>query len=238
MASDSETTFQVRPSQVTVWLVSILSVLFFFHLCGLVSEYLFGYDSLKGLVPLFDMGLEQNIPTLFSFVCFLTAAALLAFLSMAQARRGEAFGLWAGLSLLFLFFAVDEAASIHEKLGYHLDRSGIPDYLKLDWIIPYAILTCLVGVIYLRFWLRLPKHFRKLFLLSGALFVVGALGMELVFVYLNLSYPVEHISIAISETIEELFEFSGLILFIYSLLAYLEDQFGTFSLQLGGEKKG
>ena len=47
------------------------------HLLALLSQYGFSYDYLKGLVPMFNLEHEQNVPTFFSSLQLLIAAALL-----------------------------------------------------------------------------------------------------------------------------------------------------------------
>ena len=67
---------------------------------------------------------------------------------------------------------------------------------------------------------RLRDRFRKLFVLAGSTFVLGALGFEIIFRKLYKIYQVDHVSVTIFATVEELLEFGGLIIFIYALLSY------------------
>lgn len=78
-----------------------------------------------------------------------------------------------------------------------------------------------VVAFFFRWVLSLPATTRNLFLLSGGVFVLGALGFEFVEGYLYKQYGIDHIYNRVMYTLEELLEMSAVILFIYALLNYL-----------------
>ena len=65
--------------------------------------------------------------------------------------------------------SMDEIAGLHETVNSLIDFS---------WTIPGGILAALFDLAYLRFLLHLPSRTRWLFLLSGIIFVTGAVVVE------------------------------------------------------------
>jgi hypothetical protein len=48
------------------------------------------------------------------------------------------------------------------------------------WVIPAGLLAMVVGLIYLRFLRHLQRETRRVFVISGILFIAGAVGMEMI----------------------------------------------------------
>ena len=227
---------QLRPRGVSQFLVSILVLLTIAHGIAMIARYYFGFETLKGFVPMFNLSAEKNFPTLVSTIYLVSCGCLLVIIAAAHKRRGEPFILWAFLGLIFFLLGLDEFTSIHERVGVILRPENVPVLFSVFWVVPYGLLVLVLGVMYLKFLFRLPLRFRKLFILSGALYVFGALILELPFAYLYLEYGAGNIFIAILSTFEEVFEICGVSLFIYSLLSYLAVQFAPFSLGVSEEQ--
>ncbi|QXD23155.1 hypothetical protein F7C95_14625 [Opitutia bacterium ISCC 51] len=136
------------------------------------------------------------------------------FVIVAHKREGNTHFQWALLGIIFPFLALDEASSIHETIGYLVFVSNIPILIYPPWVLPHSILLIFGGVIYFPFLKNLPDRFRKLFVLAGGTFVLGALGFEIIFGKLYNIYHDDYVSVAIFATVEELLEFGGLIIFI------------------------
>lgn len=137
-----------------------------------------GDDRLYGLVYVFGLGAERNVPTLYSTLALLVGAGLL----MLIARHSKTDRLyWWVLGGTFVFLALDEMMGFHEKLvgpvGNALKTSGAFHYA---WIIPYGLAVLAFGIAFSRFLLRLPRHTAIRFVVAGAIFVAGAVGMEMV----------------------------------------------------------
>lgn len=227
---------QLRPRGVFRFLVSVLVFLTVAHLLTLIAEHFFGYKTLKGFVPMFNLNAEKNVPTLVSTIYLATCGCLLAVIATAHKRRGEPFLLWAFLGFIFFLLGLDEFTSIHERIGTSLSPGNLPVLLKVFWVVPYGLLVLVMGVMYFKFLFRLPLRFRKLFIVSGALYVFGALILELPFAYLYIEFGPGNIFIVILSTFEEVFEICGVSLFTYSLLSYLAAQFAPFSLGVSDEQ--
>ena len=123
-----------------------------------------------GLIDTFDVNIENNVPTFFSTFLLVSCAALLAVIANqpAVARREAAY--WRWLCLIFLFLALDEDASLHELLIEPMKR-----HLPLDgplffaWVIPYGLAVLVVGLLFLKFVLRLPARTRRLVIVAVTL---------------------------------------------------------------------
>jgi len=163
--------------------------LFRYHLIGIgiivladifivASVWLFGFDTMKGLTPLFSLEGEGNLPTLFSTVALvLLAAACL--LCAKNAPNGERI-FWTVLVAVFLFLAVDEAVSFHEYLSVAVQKSlHATGAFGRAWVIPYGIAAAVFAALTLPKLLRLPPRTRNGLVIAGTLFVAGAIGFEM-----------------------------------------------------------
>jgi hypothetical protein len=81
------------------------------------------------------------------------------------------------------------------------------------------VLFLAVAANYLKFVLNLPKVTRNLFIVSGIVYVAGAVGCEMIGGHFFKVYGKTHLW-WIAVTFEEMLEISGLILFNYALLDY------------------
>ncbi|HEX6144165.1 MAG TPA: hypothetical protein VFZ01_15720, partial [Geminicoccaceae bacterium] len=93
-----------------------------------------------------------------------------------------------------------------------------------------GIVVVIFGLIYLRFLLALPRRTQSLFLLAGALYLGGAIGIEMLAWHYR--YPLhapdptdwegsKDIVWALLSHLEEVLEMVGVAIFLYALLSYL-----------------
>lgn len=167
---------------------------------------------------------ERSISAFFCFLIFLIAFKLLTLIAIGKVTRRDPWRWhWVGLACVFLFLAYDEAASLHEMLTDPLREAlGVSGFFYFAWVIPGMILVACVFLIYLRFLLRLQRRYALLFVASGAVFIAGALGVELITAQ---SYEESYDDgpYHLLTTLEESLEMAGIILFIHALLRYLEE---------------
>jgi len=90
------------------------------------------------------------------------------------------------------------------------------------------------AVAYAPFVARLDARTRRLFVVSGALFVGGALGMEFVQGWHDGLYGRDGTT-ALITTVEEVLEMSGVTVFVYALLARLGSYGVVVSFRAGEE---
>jgi len=184
---------------------------------------------------LFNLDLEQNIPTFFSALNLLISSLLL-FIIAVQRRADQKrdFYYWIGLSLIFIFLSVDEFSSIHEILINKVrDTLNTTGYLYFAWVIPYAIAVVTIGLIYLKFVISLPPGIRLQFILAGSIYIGGALGMEMVGSNQYAQGGADTSIYKLITTVEETLEILGIILFIRALLAYMELNWQGLHLRFG-----
>lgn len=223
---------QIDPKLVVKILIGSVLFLLFAHIVGLISKFYFHHDRVYGLVPFFALYGEQNLSTYYQSFALLTSSLLLGLIGVLEKRNNRKSRYWFGLFGIFLFLSIDEFTAVHESLVHPFralfNASGV---LYYAWVIPYFFLVLVVGALYLKFLLGLEKKTRNLFIVAGFLYVLGALGFELVDGYLA-SQGVQDLRIYIAGTIEELLEKLGIIVFIFSLLDYLGNHYGDFRISI------
>lgn len=198
---------------------------FFLMALNVVTYFLVRFNVVDEIhLSLFDLDGEGNLPTYFATVLLLLASVVLLLIGL----QGKQKYYWYLLSGVFCFLSLDESIQIHEKFNA-LTKSalGLKTYgaFYFAWVIPYGILTLLLLVFLYRFIWTLPKRTRTLFIISGIIFVSGALGLEMVaagyvekFGYSARIYKLLAFS-------EEALEMIGVSLFIFALLDYVENTF-------------
>ena len=172
------------------------------------------------------------MPAWYSSILLLTAAVLLAVVATAALnQRDRWWKHWTALASLFCLLSLDEAASFHESLilplQTHFGANGI---FIFAWVIPGIFFVGAVGLAFLKFVLNLDRHTRNRFILSGSLFVGGALGMELVGGAFMDALGEEHIFYILAAATEETLEMLGVTLFIIAILKHRETRVGEFRL--------
>ncbi|MCZ6672888.1 MAG: hypothetical protein O7C75_08110 [Verrucomicrobia bacterium] len=156
---------------------------------------------------------------------------------MKHKLERSAFLPWLGLALIFCFLAIDETAVIHERFTQPVRETlGTDGLLHYAWVIPYGLAVLVIAILYLRFLFRLPKRFLILFIVAGAIYVCGAIGFEMLSGNHEVPYGRENLLYCTYYTLEELFEMTGIVLFIYGLLSYITEKFDGLSLNLKADK--
>jgi hypothetical protein len=221
-------TLHLRPASIAL---KLLLIVFALDLAYALTQALhFGFDHLdKYPIRLFDLDWEQSVPTLFSTLLLLSIALVLLFIASEQRSRRQPAVAWRMLALVFLFLAADEGLEVHEAVSRLITRFFHPTgILFFAWVIPYGILTVLLGTLFFRFLLSLPARTRRLFILAATLYLGGALGMELLGAKLASTLGDDNPTYALIAGIEENLEMLGAILFLYALLRFA--QAGRMSL--------
>jgi hypothetical protein len=239
-------------------------------LAGLAARfalYVLGDEAFTRPLRLFDVGEERSIPTWFESMQFMLCSVLLAVVAVYKRQRSERYRLhWGVLSLILLYMSLDEVATIHETMGAELQRllhyltgftpGGAISYF---WVVPGALFVLVVGLAYLRFLFDLPRDTRRWFVFAGAVFLLGALGLEMLSAQVASSSgaiagwvasasggSISQASAKAVPTIlkggqtsfEEMFEMLGLTALIYALLAYIRTYVENITVRVRGGKSG
>lgn len=198
----------------------LLGVCFSLTAVSIACSYLYLQRgrSLRGLAILFLLEEDTSVPTWFAAAQLAGAAAVLATLAARDRLmdRVVARG-WALLSVVFALLSIDEVATLHEWAGDVIGaRRG---YFYYSWVILGAVVVGIVGLLSLPLLRRLPRRTRTLIVLSGAVFVSGALLMEMVNGRLD-DIGSSDLHYSLQSAVEEAMELCGASLFLYALTDY------------------
>lgn len=219
--------------KVFVVLLLIILTLLVADLLGIYMKFTFENKLVEKLVPLFDFDAEGNIPTLFSSIILFISSGLLLIISSAHKRLGSSYLSWMGLAVIFLFLSIDETVGIHEQVASFIrNRLHTTGIFYYAWVIPYGILVLVLLAVYFRFLMNLPKKIMIMFLVSGSLYIAGAIGFEILGSLEASKHAEGDIVFSLLVACEESFEMLGISLFIYALLEYISTYFDKFIITL------
>jgi hypothetical protein len=223
----------ISSKSIAVGLLSIILFLLTANLLIIYLQFILGFEHLKGFIHGFYFDAEANFPSLYSAGAILFAALMLWLIgSSDDEKRNKRSFYWKFISIVFVFLAMDEFGSIHEYLisptQKLVDQSSIEsDYLYFAWFIPYSLLFLVVAIVSLRFLFKLPPRTRNLLIVSGIVFLAGAVLMEMIGgkYWAEQGWAVDgsddvDLTYALIITIEELLEMLGIVIFIYALTTY------------------
>jgi hypothetical protein len=187
------------------------------------------------LFRFFDLDSEMNLPTFFSSTLILINAFLFYVLWLLKRSDGEPRIVWIFFAVMFLFLAMDEYCSIHEKVGIvfqyvlHLTGKG---YWYLTWIVPYGFIVGLIAFYFYRSWRRLPLFIKLWFSFSAMTYLVGAIGFESIGEKISQQHGNVDISYKIVMIMEESLEMVGQIMLEYTLLTMIRQLYSDSILRL------
>ncbi|KZL22033.1 hypothetical protein PsAD2_00058 [Pseudovibrio axinellae] len=212
--------------------IFLYGMVFLIVLLGIVQRVF--VDTIGVETPLKDLrhislDHETNLGAWFSSMVMLCIAGLAAIHSILErhSSKPQNWLYWMGLAVGFLYMSVDENIGIHEITISPLRTTfNLTGALYFAWVIPGAILVCTFGLVYLRFLWRLPRKFTVLFMISGSIYLGGALGFEMLSAGYAGSEGFESLGYKIFYIVEETFELIGLTTFLSALLAYLGEIHG------------
>ncbi|MCI0626394.1 MAG: hypothetical protein L0387_32910, partial [Acidobacteria bacterium] len=209
----------ISPKKITRVLALIVVCLTLASLAGQYYTHFLGDDTfwLKVAEKL-DVNREDNsLPTWYQTVSLFSCFLLLAVIAAAARAGADRYTRhWVILALVFLYLSADEFLVIHEQVDLLL-RSvfSTRGAFLYAWVIPGGVFVLLFAAAYARFLLDLlPLRTRFLFIVGGAVYVSGALGVEMTSAYFVDSYGdglagEQTFTFAILGTIEEFLEMSG-----------------------------
>ena len=168
---------------------------------------------------LFDLDEEQSVPNWYSSAA-LGFAALLAALIATRSRRERtnAPTHWRAMAWILLYMSFDEVAGIHETVN---------SLSPISWTIPFGLLALAVGAWLLPWVLRLPAATRTGIIVSGVVYVAGAVGIELVTSQFFDESNKRQLDYAFYTIAEEGMEMLGVVWLIRTLLRHMERESGA-----------
>jgi len=204
----------------------VIALLVAASLLGQIARFEFGHDYVYGLVHLFNVDGERNIPTFFTVLLAALAAVLLVVIGLASREREKNDSrYWFALAAGFVFLGYDEAFQVHEQMVAPMRQLMGNTNLGVfyfGWVVPGILGVCALALFFLKFLLRLPATTRRWLLFAGALYVGGCIGMELLDGKYIEAYG-ENMTYSVLVTIEEALEMSGLATLIHTLLGHIAE---------------
>lgn len=220
---------QLPISAATVLKILVIVTVFFVsaHICSfaIFSVYEPTYPPVIDIINRLDLNQEISLPTWASQILLALSAGLLGLITYYKKHRQQAYLYhWLILTIGFLYLSLDEGAMLHEIFNEPMADlfSTSSGYFHFAWVIPALLAVSLLAVIYLRFWLHLPRYTRFLLALATLTYVGGAVGVEML--------SANHFSTQGQDTLpayvlwgalEEGLEMLGASLFVYTFLDYL-----------------
>lgn len=208
-------------------LIAAIAILFLLHGLVMIVAHALGYPVAKGLVPLFHVDFEKNVPTFMAFLLLVSCALASAGLSALETRRPRHRRAWGLIALLLLLVAADEVFGIHEQIGeFMIDSLHISGLPLFAWVVPYSTAVILLAAFFMVWFLELDNKLRLSLFCAGLLFLSGAVGLELIAssYYENLPPDREVYRTLTGDllaTMEEALEFSGAAVFLHATIRNL-----------------
>jgi len=161
------------------------------------------------LLQMFDVNEEHNLPTWFSGFNLMISTTLVWIISRSKKASNDSMaGRWTVLLVVFSFLSIDEIAGIHESIN---------SVIEPTWAYGGAVIALVLALYFIPFLKSLPRKSLILFVIAGAIFVGGAVGMEII------GEPMESDSLIYNMTtlVEEGMEIFGIIIFSKALIQYM-----------------
>jgi len=189
-----------------------------------------GFPGWETAAIILDADQEASLPTWWGILLLLLCALASALAALAEAAPRERRYRWS-LAAIFLLLSADEQAMAHEHLIVPLrDRFGLGGILFYAWVVPALVAVAVLTLIYARFVLRRPPPIRNLLILSAAIFLSGALGLEMLGGWWTENRSDTELAYQMITSVEESLEYLGASLYIYAVLRDL--QTGRSSLRV------
>lgn len=218
LSGDINRHYVIQPAKFATGLLAWSIILTLLSVTGHWLQYAYGVNKFVQFVRLFNISGEGNIPTWFSAVMLLIASKELYTISLVYTIHTRHTRV---LSAMFALLSLDEVSQLHESsIPFLRGVFSATGPLTYAWVIPGAIFVIAVLAAYLGFLAALPKRTRVLFVVSGAIFVFGVLGMEFISGWADTYRPAAIILRGGISTTEDLLKMLGTVLFIYTLMDY------------------
>ena len=198
-----------------------------------IGKYVFDYR--EDWTTMFNLDRELNLPTWYSSLMLATCSVLLKTIAAGKKQVSDRYTKdWQLLSLIFLLLAIDEVLSIHEILIIPevSEALNLPWFLHSMWVIPGTVFVIWFVKRYSQFSRHLPYQSRQHFFWAAFLYIGGALIMEMVGSHIAEAQGQQNLVYALTATVEEVLEMSGIIVFIHGLLDYLRQWLDKLDLEI------
>lgn len=184
----------------------------------------FAWSIRNNIIRLFNVDWEANVPTWYSSIALFAVAVLVIYIVSLKPPGDRYLWHWKLLAAAFVYLSLDEFAQLHETVNRPIREAFNTDgFLYYPWVVVAALCLVVFVAVYARFLWHLPPRTRWLFILSGAIFVSGAIVIESLSSYYETRHGIKSLSYQLAMTVEEFCEMTGVAIFIYALLEYINE---------------
>ena len=219
--------------RIMVWHLAISALLLAAYLAIQSIKILSGRAFVMGLVPMFDLDGEANVPAFFQ-AQGLVAVGVAVLVSAWHERRAQTAlaSRWVAMAAAFFYLGLDEAAMLHDRVGTAFQNAmqWAPDHA--DWILPMLILGTLFALWMTPLVVAMPRPAWRDFGLAAAVYVGGAVGFELVGKAAALGHGYDSFVYVMSVAGEEGLEMLGIVLFLRAALLHIRRQGYEISVEV------
>lgn len=230
----------ISPRRVAKFLIIIIVGFTLIHCILQVIDFGLGINKIRVITTLFNFERDSNVTTWYSSIALFISSLLLWAIALTKTSLKDPFSLhWKFLAIIFAFLSLDEVAMFHERAGEILGAVSSVEFggwLYFQWVLIGIPVTLIIALVYLKFIAHLPAKTRNLFILAGALFVGGALGLEILAGHQESITTDTNLIYKLITTVEELWEKLGVMVFIYALLSYMEKYANSIQFQIGNSR--
>ena len=223
-----------EPSRVRVVLVGLALLLVAGSVVSQLADVLYLHGRLDAATGRLDVATERSVPTFLSALLFLATGAIAATMGLFSRRQRQPYWAhWLALGVVLAALAADESLEGHEVLtGPVRELLGLGGgVLEYAWVIPGLLGVIVLGLVYARFLLQLPRRTLRLLACAAALFLAGALGVELIGGWWASANGKANVVYVLLTSLEELLELCGLAVLAYGLLSHIGEHMSDLTVQ-------
>jgi hypothetical protein len=207
-------------------LLSVIAVLAALHVVAIASAPIWRTETvtLRSIVgSWFHLDNEVGFGTWFAVVQLAFAATIAALIARRERAHGGRWRGWTLVAAILVVLSIDEQIIAHEQLGRVGAAIGLTINGASPWFLPATIVLVIVGLVLTPFAVMLPRRTRRGLVVASLVFVLGALGFELLswgYVLLIAQDPAAALSpvVGMLQLFEESLELLGVALAIAALL--------------------
>lgn len=175
------------------------------------------------ITRLIDLDTEANIPTWFSSILLFIAAFFAYHCSLLAKTRQNGKTIWQILSLGLLVMSCDEVATIHERLGFVINKYifKFPKPESHTWLLmigPLAVIIILSIIIRIKKYLKGSTKALRLLTIGVLIYFFGSIVLESTVRFLHSNHL--DVLYRIEVILEEFFEMIGVIIIISGLVEH------------------
>lgn len=230
-----------RPVGVFRLLVVVILIVLSASLLAHTLRFVFGYSLVQtfGFTALFDPNRDTNILQWVTSLLLLISAALVTLIAMERHSAGGSwYRHWLLLAAILLFLSIDESARIHPWIMMSLrSKVHLPYPFSKPAMLAAAVLLPVFLLTFRKFLLHLPHPTRRTFILSGLVYLSGAVLADILSTYMKHIYGIGNIRYTLMSVFEAFLEMLGLAIFIYALLDRMARDGTTWTLSPSRRQK-